>query len=201
MTHRFTGRRMLLSMALLILMAILAGCRYEWKGTTFDPPQAAGEISGTNWDNTPFQLTEQRGKVSLIFFGYTNCPDVCPTTLAEMRVLHQELGAQANKVAVVFVSVDPERDTVERLGEYIPAFNDQFYGVFVEPGPLEQVKKDYMVYAEKRYYEGGESASKYSVDHTARVYLVDPGGNLVSSYPFGTVVADILADVQHVLKG
>lgn len=187
---------------LLIATALFAltGCTYTFHGSTYDPPQAAAELSGINWDGAPFNLADLRGKAALVFFGYTNCPDVCPTTLAEMRVLHEKAGALADKIAIVFVSVDPERDTVERLAEYIPAFSDRFYGVRVAPVPLAEVMQNWQIVAEKRYYEGQESATKYSVDHTARVFLVGPQGNLRASYAYGTTTADILPDVRYVLR-
>ena len=97
----------------------------------------------------PFIPPRQSGPSLL---GYTSCPDVCPTTLAEMRVLHEKLGANAKDVAVVFVSVGSERDTPQRLGEYVPLFNDAFYGVHSEPAALETAKEGYGVVAQKVLY-------------------------------------------------
>lgn len=185
----------------LVTLLVLTGCAYKFRGTPYEPPVPAGEIEGVNWDGSAFRLSGLNGKPALVFFGYTNCPDVCPTTLAEMRVLYEQLGDKAKDLAVVFVSVDPERDSVEQLAKYIPAFNEKFYGVRVDPITLEQVKQEWGVIAEKKPYQGSESASKYSVDHTARQYLVGPRGNLAASYAFGTPVEDLKADVEFVLKG
>jgi protein SCO1 len=180
---------------------LLGGCaQYQWKGTLYEPANAAPEIDGVNWDGSSFKLSELKGKPVLLFFGYTNCPDVCPTTLAEMRVLRQNLGANADKTAFVYVTVDPERDTVARLKEFIPLFDKAFYGIHVNEGELETVKKGYGVYAEKVFKDPSNPAAGYSVDHTARLYLVDPAGRLAASYPYGTDVADIQKDVEHLIK-
>lgn len=194
--------RRLSYLVLPLLLLLLTGCSrpYRFIGTPYDAPQPAAEISGTNWDNTPFRLSEQRGKVALIFFGYTFCPDVCPTTLAEMRVLTQGLGDRAQDVAVVFVSVDPERDTPEQLAQYVPAFSSQFYGIYIPPDALEPVKKAYGVIAEKSYYDKEDSAAGYSVDHTARVFVVDKAGNLRLSFSYGTPADDMRSDVEHLLQ-
>jgi protein SCO1/2 len=192
-------RLILLSTAIL---ALCAGCArpYAWRGTSYEPAQPAGEITGTDWNGSEFRLSDQRGKVALLFFGYTNCPDVCPTTLAEMRVLAQNLGDRAQDVGFIYVSVDPERDTPARLAEYIPVFNPDFHGVHVEPAPLEDVKAAYGVIAEKRPYDEGESAAGYSVDHTARTYLIDRNGRLRASFAYGTLIEDIQADIEHLLR-
>ncbi len=199
--HLHTGAWLLTALAILIILWT-AGCArpYDFHGTRYDPAAPAAEISGINWDGSTFHLSEQRGKIALIFFGYTFCPDVCPLTLSEMKVVYRELGDQAASVAVVFVTVDPERDSPGRLAKYVPVFDRRFYGIHLDPGALEGVKADYGVIAEKRYYDPQNSAVGYTVDHTARVFLVDRNGDLSLSFAFGTPVEDIVADVRHLLK-
>ncbi|MEZ4714621.1 MAG: SCO family protein [Caldilineaceae bacterium] len=144
---------------------------------------------GTNWDGTPFDLSALRGKVALIFFGYTACPDICPVTLAEMKQVYNQLGDAREDVAVVFVTVDPERDSVERLAQYIPAFDPAFYGVYIPPEQQESVKKGYGVFAEKR--DPGDSSSvDYLVDHSGWIYGVDTKGNLRTAYGHDTPMAE-----------
>jgi protein SCO1/2 len=180
---------------------LLSGCQpYRFQGTLYDPPQPATAINGVNWDGSNFNLAQLQGKPVLLFFGYTNCPDVCPTTLADMRVLRQNLGANADKMAFVFVSIDPDRDTVARLKEFIPVFDPAFYGVHVDSTALEPIKKGYGVYAEKVYTDPNDPSKGYSMDHTARTYLIGPSGELVASYSYGTEVADIQKDVEHLMK-
>lgn len=183
-----------------VALLLTACAQYQWKGTLYEPANPAPEINGVNWDGSNFSLSRLKGKPVLLFFGYTNCPDVCPTTLAEMRVLRQNLGAKADKMAFVYVTVDPERDTVARLKEFIPLFDPAFYGVHTNDAELETVKKGYGVYAEKVYKDPNNPAAGYSVDHTARLYLVDPEGRLAASYAYGTDVQDIQKDVEHLIK-
>ncbi len=193
-------RRGLMMLLVIVLVALSACSSPSWRGTPYDPPRPAAEIAGINWDNTAFRLSDLRGKVALLFFGYTYCPDVCPTTMAEMRKLMEQLGAQAGKVAVVFVSVDPERDTPARLAEYVPFFDRRFYGVQLSDEALAQVKRDYGVFAEKRPYVGADGVETYTVDHTARVFVVDPGGALRLSFSYGTPVEHMRADILRLLK-
>lgn len=190
-----------LFVALAVLALLLAGCRgYEFHGSPYEPPQPAPAISGINWDGANFDLSQLQGKPALVFFGYTNCPDVCPTTLAEMRVLRQNLGDKADKMAFVYVSVDPERDTVARLKEFIPQFDPAFYGVHVNSIDLEPIKQGYGVIAEKVYKDQNDRSAGYSVDHTARTYLIGPKGRLVTSYPYGTEVETIQKDVEYLIR-
>ncbi|MGE5603389.1 MAG: SCO family protein [Nitrososphaerales archaeon] len=187
--------------AMFAVALLLAGCRpYQFQGTPYEPPQTAAQISGVNWNGENFSLSQLQGKPVLLFFGYTNCPDVCPTTLAEMRMLRQNLGAKADKMAFVYVSVDPDRDTVERLKQFIPLFDPAFYGVHIDSTGLEPVKQSYGVYAEKVYQDPSDPSKGYSVDHTARTYLINPSGQLVASYPYGTDIESIQKDVEHFIK-
>jgi protein SCO1/2 len=195
-------RRTFATPVLLIAVLLIAGCGQQaaWKGAAYDPPQPAPEIAGTAGDETPFRLSDLKGKAALVFFGYTFCPDVCPTTLSEFRALKQALGNQADQVEVVFVSVDPERDTPQRLAEYLTAFDPDFNGVHIEPDALAQILKAYGAVAEKRPYGDSTDPNSYSMDHTARAYLVDPEGHLRLSYAYGTPVEDIHADILRLLK-
>ncbi|HWQ83906.1 MAG TPA: SCO family protein, partial [Anaerolineales bacterium] len=145
----------------------------------------------------PYQLSAQSGKAVLMFFGYTNCPDVCPLTLAEYRQIKADLGSQAARVEFVIVTVDPERDTPERMLSYVGSFDSEFIGLSGSMADLEKVWADYWIYRAK--VETG-SASGYAMDHTARMYLIDPAGNLRLTYPYGFEVEKIVADLQHMLR-
>ncbi len=194
-------KHMTLALALVAVALLFAGCQgYQFHGSPYTPPQPAPAISGLNWDGANFSLSQLQGKPVLLFFGYTNCPDVCPTTLAEMRVLRQNLGAKADKMAFAYISVDPERDTVARLKEFIPLFDPAFYGVHVNSIDLEAIKQGYGVVAEKVYKDPNNTAAGYTVDHTARLYLIGPAGRLATSYPYGTDVKDIQKDVEYLIR-
>jgi protein SCO1/2 len=169
----------------------------NFRGTLYDPALPAPEIELALGDGSSFKLSEKRGNVVLLFFGYTSCPDVCPTTLSELRKIKTELGEDASRVQVVYVTVDPDRDTPEKVQEYVSLFNSSFIGLSGSLDELEPVWQDYGVY---RQIEETESESGYLVTHTARVYLIDLEGNLRLSYAFGTPTDDILHDVKLVLQ-
>ncbi len=171
---------------------------YSYQGVLIDPPAPATDFELIDQNGQPFRLSEQRGDVVLIFFGYTNCPDVCPVTLSEYKRIKEELGEQAGRVRFVFITVDPERDTTERLKGYVESFDPSFIGLTGDSESLEQVFKAYGVYYERR--DVG-SAAGYLVDHTARTYLIDPQGNWRLNYPFGMETSKISADIQHLLNG
>lgn len=139
-----------------------------------------------------------RGKAVLLFFGYTSCPDVCPTTLAELKQALNELDEEiARQVQVVFVTVDPERDTPERVQEYVNHFNPDFIGLSGSESELVQVWHQYGVFRE---IVDGTSAAGYIVNHTARVTLIDQDGNMRISFAFETPVEDIVHDLKLLLK-
>ena len=113
---------------------------------------------------------------SVIFFGYTQCPDVCPTTLTEMQQVMTLLGSQADKVQVLFITVDPDRDSAAILKQYVPAFDKRFLGLRpADQAALEKVAKDFMIYYKQ---VPGTSAGSYTIDHTAGSYAFDPEGHL-----------------------
>lgn len=182
-----------------LALVLLSSCRrpHTFSGTTFDETGPAFDFAGVNYDGSPFRLSEQHGKVVLIFFGYTFCPDVCPFTLADMNTLATQLGEQATEVAVVFVTVDPERDTLEKLSTYIPSFNPDFYGVRLEGEMYEATKTAYGVYVEKRPVEGSEVPDGYFVDHTGIIYVIDKQGNLAEVFPPGSDAAAMQPDVEY----
>ncbi len=205
MTRKGTTRGALLTVLALLLL-ITGGCasRHEFVALLFDDPQPAAEITGINYDGSPFKLSDLRGEVTLVFFGYTYCPDICPFTLVEMATAYKQLAEESPKLVedlnVVFVSVDPERDTPERLAQYIPNFHPDFYGVYVEPAELERVKAAYGIYAEKREVDQSESAGVYFVDHTASISLVDRDGNVAALFQHDVPAADLAADLKVLLK-
>jgi protein SCO1/2 len=169
------------------------------RGTTFgEPYPVAPEIELTRSDGSSFRLSEMRGSVVLLFFGYTTCPDVCPTTMAELKQVLSELGeTDAARVRVLFVTVDPERDTPERVQEYVNHFNPAFIGLGGSQVELEKIWQAYGVYRE---IVQSASAAGYTVDHTARVTLIDQQGQLRISFGFDTPVEDMVHDLKLILK-
>jgi protein SCO1/2 len=170
--------------------------RHAYHGIAVDPPEAAPPLRLARADGPAFDLAQERGKVVLLFFGYTHCPDVCPTTLADWKRVKQGLGADTARVRFVFVSVDPERDTPQAAAEYARQYDAGFVGLSGTPAEIDAVKRAFRVQAAR---EETGSAAGYSVGHTTLTYVVDPEGRLRLMYSFGPTPADVTADVQHLL--
>ena len=170
-----------------------------FRGTMYaEPYPPAPEIELTRDTGNRLRLSEMRGNTVLLFFGYTSCPDVCPTTMAELKQALEKLGEEdAKQVQVLFVTVDPERDTPERVQEYVDHFNSNFIGLSGTESELADVWRDYGVFRETME---GTSAAGYLVNHTARVSMIDKDGNLRLSYAFNTPVDSIVHDLKLILN-
>jgi len=142
-------------------------------------------------------LADFKGKVVVMFFGFAQCPDVCPTTMAEMTQVKQQLGKDADKLAVLFVTVDPARDTPEVMKAYMGAFDPGFVALIPTPEQLAVVAKDYKIYYKK---VEGKTPTSYSMEHSAASYVYDTQGRLRLFSRYGTGVAPMLADVQALLR-
>jgi len=181
---------------------------YTFNGSVIEPPIAAADFRLRDQNDRPFRLSDQGGKIVLMFFGYTSCPDACPATLAQFRQVRADLGREADRVRFVLVTVDPERDTAERLREYLAGFDPAFIGLTGSPADMESVWQSYGVYREKRLLEAasqagghGHAGENYTVDHPTRIYAVDTRGNLRLTYSAEARAAEIARDVQHLLRG
>ncbi len=170
----------------------------SFRGTSYgEPYPKAAEIALTKSNGETFRLSDQKGKIVLLFFGYTSCPDVCPTTLAELNQVMEKLGDKRRQVQVVFVSVDPERDTPEKIQEYVVHFNEEFLGLTGSSKDLQIIWDNYGVFRDR---VESESALGYIINHTARTYLIDMDGNLRLSYGFQTPVEDMVNDIEILLN-
>lgn len=142
------------------------------------------------------RLADFKGKAVAVFFGYTQCPDVCPTTLATMAEVMKQLGPSADKLQVLFVTLDPERDTREVLAAYVPRFHPNFLGLSGDAAATAAVAKEYKLFYQKQPVAGG-----YTVDHTAATYLYDPRGRLRLYVAYGAPAADIAEDLKLLIAG
>ncbi len=142
-------------------------------------------------------LADFRGKAVVIFFGYTQCPDVCPTTMAEMKSVVQQLGADGKRVQVLFVTLDPERDTRELLSLYVPAFDPSFLGLYGDLETTARTAKAFRVFYQK---QPGPTPTSYTVDHTAGSYVFDPQGRVRLFARYGDGGANLAADLRILLK-
>lgn len=190
----------LLALAAILILG-LSACRlgesYEFKGGVLEPAKAAPPLDLTDQFGQPFSLTTAPPKVRLVYFGYTTCPDFCPTTLTDFMSVKAELGDDADRVEFILVTVDPERDTTERLKEYLAFFDPAFIGLRGDAAQTETAKQGYGVFAQR--VEQPESATGYLVDHTSLIYVLDEAGDLRLTFGYGSDPADITADVRHLL--
>jgi protein SCO1/2 len=183
-----------------VCAALLGACggSYTFRGTTLDPPSAAPDFTLTDHRGEPFRLSGQRGKVVLLYFGFTSCPDLCPTTLADLAVVRRELGADAEPVQVALITVDPERDTLERIGPYVTGFDPTFVGLRGTPAELAPILKAYGVTAIKR--ELPSSALAYTIDHSSFVYVIDQAGTWRALFSHGAAIDDMVSDVRYLVR-
>lgn len=180
-----------------LLLAAWGFIPYRYTGSLITPPVPAADFQLTDQTGQPFRLSEQKGKVTLVFFGYTSCPDVCPLTLAEFKEVKEYLGKQSGEVRFVFVTVDPERDSPEKIAALLANFDPTFVGLTGSRSELEPVWKSYGVYQAK---QETSQAGGYLVDHTSIVYVIDKNGNWRLTYPFGVEVKALAGDIQHLIR-
>ena len=171
---------------------------HTFAGTVMQSPQPAYDFTLTGPGSQPVRLSDLRGSVVLLFFGYTACPDVCPTTLYEMRDMLDALGRRAEKTRVVFVSIDPEKDTPQRMQAYLANIDPagRLTGLTGEIDTLNEIAAQYGIFFQKRPYN---DSGGYLIDHTATVLLVDEDGYLRVVYPYGTPGAAIAGDVAYIM--
>ena len=165
---------------------------------TFEPPREAPAFSLDGSNGKKLSLRDYLGKVVIVEFGYTFCEEVCPVTLARLTEVSKRLGSAARDVQLIYVTVDPERDSPERLREHLGAFNPSFLGATGARAELGAVQKAYGVVA--RQVVSRNQALAYAVDHSSSLYLVDRQGKLRGLVPFGTPADDILHDLELLLR-
>ncbi len=180
--------------AVILLSSILRP--HTFAGTLLQSPQSAYDFTGQGPRGAVYRLSDFRGKVVLLFFGYTSCPDICPTTLQTLSKTLDRLGNRSADVQAVMISVDPEKDTSQRLAAYLNHIDGRILGLNAGQEETANAAMQYGVFYEKRYF----SETGYLVDHTATILLIDPQGFLRVVYPYQADAAAIAADVKYILK-
>jgi protein SCO1/2 len=163
-----------------------------------DPLAQAHDFTLTDQHGQPFRLSDQRGKVVLLYFGYTSCPDVCPTTLAALAAVRRALGPDAQKVQVVFITVDPGRDTQEVIQRYLASFDPSFIGLRGTQAKLDPIIEAYGVTASADSHD--THAHDYKVTHSSYVYVIDPAGRWRMVLHEDDKVEDIVSDVRYLAQ-
>lgn len=160
--------------------------------------KVGGPLALTDHTGKPRQLADFLGKVVVVFFGYTQCPDVCPTNMSAMRQVIDQLGPDGAKVQVIFVTVDPERDKPELLAQYVPNFHPSFIGLYGSPEQTATTAKDFRIFYQK---QPGQKPENYTVDHSAGSYVFDAQGRLRLYLKHGEKPETIVADIRRLLAG
>jgi len=194
-----------LAAAVLVVLLLLAGAAVVYsardaarpeglKAGAFDPVNAAPEFALRGSDGSEVTLARYRGKAVLLTFGFTHCAAVCPTTLATLAQARSGLGKAADSVQVIYVTVDPERDSAEHMRDYLAAFDRTFIGATGEPQTLAAVREKYGVTAVRQ-----GSGPEYAMAHTSSIFLIDRAGTLRAVMPFGHDAADFVHDLELLL--
>jgi protein SCO1 len=183
--------------SIIICSLALAACDSgpKFKSTDISGVDYGRSLELTDHTGRARRLEEFRGKAVVVFFGFTQCPDVCPTTLAEVSGAVRKLGPDAARVQVLFVTLDPERDTQDVLARYVTAFDPGFLGLYGDAAATQRTAKEFKVYYEKR--KQGES---YTVDHSAQTYVIDPQGRLRLFVRHDRIGADLPEDLRTLLE-
>jgi protein SCO1/2 len=183
--------------ALTAALVLLAGCDIGgFRGMAVDPPRELPGFRFAMADGGTFDTAPERGRPMALFFGYTHCPDVCPTTLADFVRVRRALGADADRVRFVFVSVDPERDTPAIAERYAGSFHPTFVGVAGDSTTTDAIQRAFGVATVK---EPGSEATGYLVSHASQVFLLDDRGRLAAIHPFGSGWDALAADLKRLL--
>lgn len=193
-------KRVFASVLFSLLVASLAGCERAPQQPAFQLTDITGAEFGRGFSLTDHNgrarsLEDFRGRVVTVFFGFTHCPDVCPATLAEMGQVMRELGPDAEKVQVLFITVDPERDTPEILRQYVPSFHASFLGLHGDADAIARTAKEFKVFYQKQALPDGG----YSVDHSAGTYIYDREGRLRLFASYGRGATALLHDIRILL--
>lgn len=184
------------------LAVVLVGCGEapRFANTDITGAEFGREFSAPFTDHTgqPRRLADFKGKAVVIFFGYTQCPDVCPTTLSGMAEVMRLLGSDAARVQLLFVTLDPERDTQQLLAAYVPQFHPSFIGLYADPATTAATALEFKVFYQK---QAGSTSKTYTVDHSANSYIYDPQGRLRLYVKHAEAPANIASDIKLLLVG
>jgi len=193
------GFYLLLSLlgAIILGSAFLLIEPYKIKGSEITTAAPAPIFTLESSQGDLYSLNDHKGKYQILFFGYTYCPDICPTTLYKLKSVKEDLGNNADEVEILFITVDPKRDTQEKLTKYLHSFDDSFFGLTGDELTLNQVWKDYGVFRQERLADGSKD---YLVDHSTRLYLIDKNGNLKVTYFVDVSVSDMVSDIKYLIK-
>lgn len=194
-------KRLLLLLLASFVLTPLCGCKLPATAPSFKATDLTGIDSGKDFRlndhlGQPRTLSDFKGKIVVLFFGYTHCPEACPNTLMELALTMKRLGTDADKVQVLFVTLDPERDTQTLLAQYVPAFYPKFIGLYGTPQQTVETAKEYRLFFNK---VAGNSPGNYTIDHSLGSYIYDQSGKLRLLASYGLGVDDLVHDIKQLL--
>ncbi len=195
------GRRLVLLRIPVVFgfAAIAAACtKAKFEYTDITGVEIGGDFQLTDHNGHPRSLSDFRGKVVAVFFGFTHCPDVCPTTLAELAQTVKRLGARGDEVQILFITVDPARDTQKVLAQYVPAFDPRFLGLYGDPATTAKVAAAYKVFFAP---QPPNASGNYTVDHSAAIFVIDRRGRPRLVMGAGRTVSGMVHDIKLLLQG
>jgi protein SCO1/2 len=197
-------KKLLIHTLSLALLLVLSACDGS-SSSTKNAPLVATDITGAEFAK-PFNLTDHNGKkrtmsdfagkVVVLFFGYTHCPDVCPTTMNDLKNTMKLLGDDSNNVQVLFVTLDPQRDTQEVLAKFVPSFDERFIGLWGSLQETAEAMGNYKIFFAK---VPGDSENNYTIDHSSGIYVFDKKGNVRYYIGYGEKPADMASDIKKLL--
>lgn len=182
---------------ILALSACSENAKLDFKNTDVTGLTYASDFSLPDFNGQVRHLADFKGKLVVLFFGYTQCPDVCPTTMAELATVMQQLGPLSDQVQVIFISLDPERDTPQLLAHYVPAFDKRFLGLVGSLAATKKTADDFKIFYEK---VPGKTPGSYTLDHSAGSYVFDKQGNVRLFVRFNQGTEPIVHDLKLLLK-
>ncbi len=186
---------------LVMLCSLVMGCQQATEQTQFVGTDITGADFGnalklTDHNGKPRRLSDFKGKAVALFFGYTHCPDVCPTTMADLAHAMKLMGKRSDEVQVLFVTLDPERDTPQVLAQFVPSFDNRFLGLYGTPEQIAETAKNFKIFYAKQEHAG---KSGYTIDHSAGVYVFDKNGKIRVYIKFGQKPEEIAHDLELII--
>ena len=185
------------SVAAVVLALLVVACSPPaFKAVDITGAEYARDFALESAGGGPRKLADYRGKVVVIFFGFTQCPDVCPTTLSDLAEVRKRLGPDGERLQVIFVTIDPERDTPAVLTQYVPGFDSSFVALYGTPEQIAATAKEFKIFYQK---VPGKTATSYTIDHTAGSYVIDKDGRARLFIRHGASVDEIVSDLRKLL--
>ena len=183
----------------IIFSLILASCaknaEFKFNGSDISNANLNSSFELLSHTGEIKKITDFKGSVVAIFFGFTHCPDICPTSMQELKFIKESLGKQSDKLQVIFITLDPERDNQSLLNSYVPSFDKSFIGLTGSQEDINRIASQYKIF----HMTVGEGDS-YTIDHSSGIYIIDKDGKIRVRHPYGSKVESIIEDIQHLIS-